>query len=56
MLLHVARIVVVGYVDSLGALEELALDLDGHHWLFSRRAGDLSHDQWGATLSGAPSR
>jgi uncharacterized protein len=26
-------------------------DLDGHHWLFSRHARDLSPDEWGATVS-----
>lgn len=24
-------------------------DLDGHHWLFSRHAKDVSPEQWGAT-------
>ena len=28
-----------------------AEDLDGHHWLFSRHAGNLSPDEWGATIS-----
>jgi len=27
------------------------LDLDGHHWLFSRHARDLSPDEWGAKLA-----
>jgi uncharacterized glyoxalase superfamily protein PhnB len=26
-------------------------DLDGHHWLFSCHARDLSPDEWGATLA-----
>ena len=26
-------------------------DLDGHHWLFSKHARDVSPDDWGATLS-----
>ena len=26
-------------------------DLDGHHWLFSKHARDVSPDEWGATLS-----
>ena len=26
-------------------------DLEGHHWLFSRHARDVSPDQWGATLA-----
>jgi uncharacterized glyoxalase superfamily protein PhnB len=31
-----------------GELQYAALDLDGHHWLFSRHARDLSPDAWGA--------
>jgi uncharacterized glyoxalase superfamily protein PhnB len=31
-------------------------DLDGHHWLFSRHARDMSPDQWGATVSETQSR
>jgi uncharacterized glyoxalase superfamily protein PhnB len=27
------------------------LDLDGHHWLFSRHARDVSPEQWGATVA-----
>jgi uncharacterized glyoxalase superfamily protein PhnB len=26
-------------------------DLDGHHWLFSQHARDLSPDAWGATIA-----
>jgi uncharacterized glyoxalase superfamily protein PhnB len=26
-------------------------DLDGHHWLFSRHARDVSPDEWGATVA-----
>jgi uncharacterized glyoxalase superfamily protein PhnB len=41
-----------------GELQCAALDLDGHHWVFSRHARDLSPDQWGATISpeGAPTK
>lgn len=35
-----------------GELQYAAEDLDGHHWLFSRHACDLSPDQWGAILKG----
>jgi predicted enzyme related to lactoylglutathione lyase len=31
-----------------------AEDLDGHHWLFSQHARDLSPDEWGATVAGHP--
>ena len=27
-------------------------DLEGHHWLFSRHARDVSPDAWGATIAG----
>jgi uncharacterized glyoxalase superfamily protein PhnB len=26
-------------------------DLDGHHWLFSQHAKDVSPDEWGATIT-----
>jgi uncharacterized glyoxalase superfamily protein PhnB len=26
-------------------------DLDGHHWLFSQHAHDVSPDAWGATIA-----
>ena len=34
-----------------GEYQYAAEDLDGHHWLFSRHARDLSPADWGATLS-----
>ena len=34
-----------------GELQYAAEDIDGHHWLFSRHAKDLSPDAWGATIS-----
>ena len=34
-----------------GELQYAAEDLDGHHWLFSRHARDLSPEQWGATVA-----
>jgi uncharacterized glyoxalase superfamily protein PhnB len=36
-----------------GELQYAALDLDGHHWLFSRHAKDLSPEEWGATVTRA---
>ena len=27
-------------------------DLDGHHWLFSQHAEDISPDEWGAIIAG----
>jgi uncharacterized glyoxalase superfamily protein PhnB len=32
-----------------GELQYGVLDLDGHHWLFSRHAHDRRPDEWGAT-------
>lgn len=31
-----------------------ARDLDGHHWLFSAHARDVSPTEWGATISNQP--
>ena len=31
-------------------------DLDGHHWLFSQHARDVSPDEWGATVMEAVSK
>lgn len=36
-----------------GELQYGAEDLDGHHWLFSRHARDVSPEEWGATIAGA---
>ncbi len=46
-----ARIVEDLHETVYGELQYAALDLDGHHWVFSRHARDLSPDQWGATIS-----
>jgi uncharacterized glyoxalase superfamily protein PhnB len=35
-----------------GEYQYAARDLDGHHWLFSRHARDLSPADWGAVLAG----
>ena len=35
-----------------GELQYAALDLDGHHWLFSRHVRDVSPDEWGAVVAG----
>lgn len=36
-----------------GEFQYAALDLEGHHWLFSRHAKDLSPAAWGATIATA---
>src|SRR5260370_37337659 len=39
-----------------GARQYGAEDLEGHHWLFSRHARDVSTEEWGATVKEAKSR
>jgi predicted enzyme related to lactoylglutathione lyase len=39
-----------------GELQYAAEDLDGHHWLFSRHARDISPGEWGATVAQAAYR
>jgi len=34
-----------------GELQYAVVDPEGHHWLFSRHARDLSPDAWGATIT-----
>ena len=34
-----------------GELQYGALDLEGHHWLFSRHARDIAPDAWGAKIA-----
>jgi uncharacterized glyoxalase superfamily protein PhnB len=55
---HIARAQAAGVtlVEDLhetvyGELQYAALDLDGHHWLFSRHARDLNPDAWGAVVA-----
>jgi uncharacterized glyoxalase superfamily protein PhnB len=45
-----ARIVEELHETCYGERQYGVEDLDGHHWLFSRHARDLSPDEWGATL------
>jgi uncharacterized glyoxalase superfamily protein PhnB len=33
-----------------GEFQYAAVDLEGHHWLFSRHARDLNPEAWGATV------
>ena len=34
-----------------GEFQYAVIDPEGHHWLFSRHARDLSPDTWGATIA-----
>lgn len=46
-----AKILEVPHVTVYGERQYAAEDLDGHHWLFSKHAQDLSPDEWGATIA-----
>ena len=46
-----ARIVEELHETVYGERQYGVEDLEGHHWLFSRHAKDLSPDSWGATIS-----
>jgi len=46
-----AKIVEDLHETVYGELQYGVEDLDGHHWLFSRHARDLSPDEWGATIA-----
>lgn len=45
-----ARIVEELHETEYGELQYGALDLDGHHWLFSRHARDVAPEEWGARV------
>lgn len=46
-----AKIVEELHETEYGERQYGVIDLDGHHWLFSRHARDLSPDDWGATIA-----
>lgn len=46
-----AKIVESIHETEYGERQYGAEDLDGHHWLFSRHARDVSPDEWGATIA-----
>jgi len=47
-----AKIVEEPHETEYGEYQYAAVDLDGHHWLFSRHAKDVAPEDWGA--SGPP--
>ena len=47
-----AKIVEVPNETFYGEFQYAVLDLDGHHWLFSCHARDVSPEEWGATTAG----
>jgi predicted enzyme related to lactoylglutathione lyase len=46
-----AKIVEEPHETMYGEFQYGVEDLDGHHWLFSRHARDVSPDEWGAKIS-----
>lgn len=46
-----AKIVEDPHETEYGELQYAAMDLDGHHWLFSKHARDMSPEEWGAKVS-----
>ncbi|HUJ31451.1 MAG TPA: VOC family protein [Candidatus Acidoferrum sp.] len=46
-----AKIVEEPHVTEYGEHQYGAEDIDGHHWLFSKHARDVSPEEWGATLA-----
>lgn len=46
-----AKIVEDLHETEYGELQYGVVDLEGHHWLFSRHARDRSPDSWGATMT-----
>jgi uncharacterized glyoxalase superfamily protein PhnB len=49
-----AQIVEELHETEYGEFQYAAIDLDGHHWLFSRHAKDVSPEHWGAALTTQP--
>ncbi|HXJ05328.1 MAG TPA: VOC family protein [Candidatus Acidoferrum sp.] len=45
-----AKILEEPHETEYGEFQFAAEDLEGHHWLFSRHARDVSPDKWGATI------
>jgi len=48
-----ARILEEPHETIYGEFQYAALDLEGHHWLFSRHARDVKPDEWGARIASA---
>ena len=46
-----AKVVETPHETVYGEFQCALQDLDGHLWLFSRHAKDLSPDEWGATVA-----
>jgi uncharacterized glyoxalase superfamily protein PhnB len=46
-----AKIVEEPHETMYGEFQYAALDLDGHHWLFSKHARDVGPQEWGAVVA-----
>ena len=46
-----ATILETPHETEYGEFQYAALDLDGHHWVFSRHARDVGPEEWGPTLA-----
>jgi len=46
-----ATIVEEPHETMYGEFQYATLDLDGHHWLFSRHARDVAPEEWGAVAA-----
>jgi len=46
-----AVIVEEPHETEYGEYQYAAVDLEGHHWLFSRHARDVSPEEWGAVIA-----
>ncbi len=49
-----AQIVEELHETEYGEFQYASLDLDGHHWLFSRHAKDVPPEAWGAKVTSPP--
>ena len=49
-----AEIVEEPHETVYGEFQYAALDLEGHLWIFSRHARNLSPEEWGATIVHSP--
>jgi uncharacterized glyoxalase superfamily protein PhnB len=47
-----AKMVEVLHETEYGERQYGVEDIEGHHWLFSQHARDVSPDQWGAKIAG----
>jgi uncharacterized glyoxalase superfamily protein PhnB len=46
-----ATIVEDPHETEYGEFQYAAVDLEGHHWLFSRHARDVAPEDWGAVVA-----